>query len=99
MWLERMLEEFGQAPLAGFEDRKVRGDILAWRDRWADKPRSADLAIQTRSRVLSFGLDRGRLKGNVATGIGQFYKMDRSDIIWEPADSERFAVVAPIGMG
>lgn len=95
-WLDRIVERFGNAPLAVFEDRKVRGDILAWRDGWADKPRSADAAMQVMSRLLSFGFDRGRLKLNIATGIGQLYEADRSEIIWEAVDFDRFRPAATI---
>ena len=35
LWLDRIDQEFGNAPLAAFEDRKMRGAILEWADRWA----------------------------------------------------------------
>lgn len=90
MWLARIEEEFGRARLVVFEDRRVRGDILQWRDRWADKPRSADMAIQVMSRLLSWAVDRGLLTNNRAAGVGKLYDHDRSDIIWEQSHFERF---------
>ena len=98
-WLERIREEFGDAPIALFDDRRVRNDIVNWRDRWADKPRSADAGMQTMSRLLSWGFDRGKLTKNVATGIAQLYEADRSDVIWETDDFERFAKVASVEVG
>jgi hypothetical protein len=88
--------EFGDAPPAVFDDRKVRGDILAWRDRSADRPRSADGGIEVMSRLLSGGENRGRLKINAATGIERLYEVDRSEVIWEKADFDRFIAAAPI---
>lgn len=95
-WLGRIEEEFGDAPIAVFEDRKVRADVLDWRDRWADKPRSADAAMQTFSRLLSWGYDRGKLSVNVVKGVGQLYDANRSDVIWEATDFERIAAVASV---
>lgn len=93
-WLGRIEEKFGEVPLAVFNDRRVREDILDWRDQWADKPRSADAGMQTFTRLLSWGYDRGKLTQNVATGIGQLYDANRSDVIWEAADFERIALAA-----
>ena len=98
-WLERIREEFGDAPIALFDDRRVRNDIVNWRDRWAEKPRSADAGMQTMSRLLSWGFDRGKLTKNVATGIAQLYEADRSDVIWETDDFERFAKHASVEIG
>jgi integrase len=95
-WLARIAEAFGDAPLAAFEDRRIRADVLEWRDQWADKPRSADAAMQTFSRLLSWGFDRGKLNTNVVKGVGQLYDADRSDVIWEAADFDRIAKVASV---
>lgn len=89
-WLDRIEAKFGKARLAVFNDRRIRGDILEWRDQWADRPRSADMAIQVLSRVLSWGVDRGRLEKNHASGIEQLYDVNRSAIIWEATDFEAF---------
>ena len=35
LWLDRIGQEFGNAPLAAFEDRKMCGAILEWAGRWA----------------------------------------------------------------
>lgn len=82
-WLGRIEEKFGRAPLSVFADRRVRADVLEWRDQWASQPRSADVAITTFSRLMSFGYDRGMLPGNVLSGIERLYEADRSDVIWE----------------
>lgn len=90
MWLDRIRLEFGDSPIGAFNDRRMRGDILDWRDRWLAQPRSADMAMQVFSRLLSWGLDRGRLTTNIAAGVEQLYEADRSDVIWEPKHFEAF---------
>jgi len=94
LWLQRIGDEFGDLPLEALEDRRVRGDILEWRDRWAHQPRSADMAIQVFSRLLSWGVDRGRIALNVLHGTTKLYEFDRSEIIWEPRHFESFAAHA-----
>jgi integrase len=94
--LDRIEAKFGKARLAVFDDRRIRGDILDWRDQWADKPRSADMAIQVISRLLSWAEDRGRLGRNHALGIGQLYAANRSDLIWTAEHFETFNAHATV---
>lgn len=91
-WQTRIEEEFGKLTLSLLKDRRVRAEILAWRDRWASQPRSADLAMQVFSRLLGWAVGRGLLDTNILTGVESLYEADRSDLIWEPA---HFATVAP----
>lgn len=96
IWLGRIETRFGKARLAVFDDRRIRGDILDWRDQWSDRPRSADMAMQVMSRLLSWAEDRGRLVKNHALGISQLYEADRSDIIWAADDFAKFNVSASV---
>lgn len=93
-WLDQIDGKFGRAPLAAFDDRRVRNDILTWRDGYADRPRSADMAMQVLSRLLSWGVDRGRLAKNHAAGIDQLYESNRADIVWTEADFAAFKLHA-----
>jgi integrase len=83
LWLTRISQRFGKAPLAAFEDRQMRGDILAWRDLWSTQPRTADKASVMLSTLLAWGVDRGRLAINVAGGIKTLHRVDKSNQIWE----------------
>lgn len=85
-WLDRIKVEFGSAPLAAFEDRKMRGVILAWADGWAAQPRTADKATGYLNQLLGWAVERGQLSINVAAGIKKRYKTNRAQIIWTPAD-------------
>jgi integrase len=85
----------GALPCAALDDRRVRADLLAWRDQWAHQPRSADYAIQVLSRVLSWAMDRGLIALNPAAGIGQLYKSNRADQVWTDAEVAAFVAAAP----
>lgn len=96
MWLDRIDKKFGTAPLAVFEVRRIRGKILDWRNEYADRPRTADMGIQVLSRLLSYGVARGDLEKNYASGIEQLYDVNRSEIIWLAEDFAAFAKSASV---
>jgi integrase len=86
-WLDRICEVDGALAIGDFDvaalnDPDVREDLLAWRDQWADRPRSADYAIQVLSRVLSWCVDRRKLKINAAERTEDLYVNNRADQIW-----------------
>jgi len=86
-WLDRVASYFGDLRIAQFErTAKIKPVILRWRNQWADKPRTADYALQVLSRVLSHAVEEGKLAGNPCEGIKRKYSGDRSEIIWTDAD-------------
>jgi integrase len=87
-WLDRIGDHFGELQIAQFDrPEKIRPVIRQWRNRWADKPRTADYGLQVLSRVLSHAVDPlGKLAGNACEGIKQLYTGDRSEIVWTAAD-------------
>lgn len=86
-WLDRIVEHFGELRVAQFDrPDKIRPLIRRWRDKWADKPRSADYAIQVLSRVLSHAVDLDKISANPCEGIKTLYSNDRADIIWTDDD-------------
>lgn len=95
-WHKRITDEFGSTPLKVFADRRIRGDVLEWRDRWAEQPRSADAAVTAFSALLSWAFDRGRLPVNVLLGTERLYESDRSDVIWEDQHHAAFDPVASV---
>lgn len=97
-WILRIREKFGSARTAVFDDRRIKADILRWRDQWYKSPRSADMAVQVISRVLSHGVQYGFLEKNHALGIKKMYKADRSDLIWEVSDILAFNRCASINL-
>lgn len=81
--LDRIEEEYGACSLEVFEDRRMRGEIIKWRDRWRSQPRTADKLTVMLGTLLGWGLLRGYVAINVAVGIPQIHSADRSDLIWE----------------
>ncbi|MGE3303279.1 MAG: tyrosine-type recombinase/integrase [Hyphomonadaceae bacterium] len=93
-WLDRIDDTFGEATTRSMGEKGARKLILVWRDRYADQPRTADLAIQVLSRVLSWGVDREEIDHNRARGIAHLWEADWSDSIWEPTHLRAFEKAA-----
>lgn len=83
LWLTRISARFGNTPLAAFEDRRMRGDIIEWRDQWAHQPRTADKASVMMATLLGWALENGKIDINVAAGIKHLHKVNKSDQVWE----------------
>jgi integrase len=86
--LDRISDYFGDLRIAQFDrPEKIRPVIRRWRNQWADKPRTADYAMQVLSRALSYAVDPlGKIASNPCEGIKQMYHGDRSEIIWTDSD-------------
>jgi len=86
---------WGSKPISVWDDHRMAGKVINWRDERAATPRSADMGITVLRELLKFGRLRGRLKLNVAEGIPHLYKGgDRADIIWTAEDMEAFRLAA-----
>jgi integrase len=81
--LDRIDDQFGAAPIAAFEDRRMRREIIEWRDQWRSQPRTADKATVTIATVLGWAVDNALVTINVAAGIGHLHIADKSDQVWE----------------
>jgi integrase len=94
-WLDRIDDGFGDLSVRAMSSKGARTLILEWRDKWADRPRSADYGIQVLSRLLSWAKDRELIDRNPAEGIDALYAADRSEHIWEPAHLKAVLAKAP----
>jgi integrase len=89
-WLDRIAEYFGDLSIKQFDrSEKIKPVIRKWRSGWADKPRTADYALQVLSRVMSYAVELGKITSNPCEGIKQLYSADRAEIIWTEADIAR----------
>ena len=89
-------KEFGNFPIAALEDRRTRGEFLAWRERLAVKSkRQADYAFAVLARTLSWAYNRGLVPLNPCERPGRLYKASRSDSVWTADDEAAFHAVAP----
>jgi integrase len=94
-WLDEVKTHFGGLSMRQFDRPKIRIAIRHWRDRWKDRPRSADYAKQVLSRVLSFAVAEGAIQFNPCEGIPNLYSSDRSELVWTPDDLKVFCATAP----
>jgi integrase len=86
-YLKSVDKQFGDLALVALEDRRIRADILDWRDEiGAKSPRNADYCVQLLSIVINFGMASNRLAINHALKIEKLYESDRSAFIWLPED-------------
>lgn len=80
--------------IAAFDRPMIRVAIRKWRDAYKATPRAADMGLQVLSRLLSFGIEEGRLQHNAVEGITRLYRSDRSMIIWTAEDLAALKAVA-----
>lgn len=90
-WLDRIQAEFGELRVEAFDQARMRPIIIKWRNRYAMTPRAADMGVQVLSRLLSFGMEEGKLLNNICKGVTRIYDADRSDLIWTEDDLARLA--------
>ena len=83
LWLNRISDKWGKAPLAAFEDQRMRREIVLWRDEWKGQPRTADKASVMMGTLLGWGVDNGLLSINVGAKIRQLHNVNKSDEVWE----------------
>jgi integrase len=100
-WLDRIADHFGDLRIEQFDrPQKIRRLIVKWRNQYADTPRTADLALQVLSVILSFGVDaQGKLASNPCEGIKQIYSGNRREIIWTDADLDQLKRSCPEEIG
>ena len=93
-WLDKVSLEFGDLSLAQFDWPQIKIAIKKWRDKWREKPRTADYAKQVLSRVCAYTVAEGALKLNPCPGVANLYQCDRAEIIWTEADLEQLCKFA-----
>lgn len=76
--------ELGEMEIRALESRKARPFLLAWRDKRAATPKTADDLLGDLSSVLTWAKDRGEILQNPAAEFPRIYKVNRAEIIWEP---------------
>lgn len=81
-YIKLIEDDFSDLPLAALDDRRMRGEFKAWRDKMGNTPRKADYAWTILARVLSFAKDRGLIANNPCEGGGRLYTANRTDRIW-----------------
>lgn len=89
--------EFGDFPLKAMDDRRTRGEFLAWRDRiGAVSRRQADYRFSVLARMIAWGFDRGLVLTNPCERPGRLYRSTRSESVWSDEDEAAFMEKAPL---
>lgn len=89
--LTRIEDKWGKLPIELWNDPRMVGKVVEWRDSLSATPRAADIGVTVLSRLLEWGRLRARVRVNVAAGIPNLYQGDdRAEIIWTPDDIDAF---------
>lgn len=84
--LAAIKDHFGDMETKALEAPDVAEDILEWRDTFADRPRTADHYMSAFDGLLAWGRKRNKTKANPIPEWERLYSVDRSEIVWEPAE-------------
>jgi integrase len=84
--------EWSDLPLAALSDRRIKSDFRKWRDRLVKTlgKRQADYVFATCRRIVTFGMEEGKIEVNHLLDLKAVYTSDRSDMIWLPEHVEAF---------
>lgn len=77
-------EELGEMEIRALESRKARPYLISWRDKRSVTPKTADDLLGDLSTVLTWAADRGEILRNPLVDFPRIYKVNRSEVIWEP---------------
>jgi integrase len=81
--LDKISAKFGKLSLGAMASPAIADHIYTWRDTLAESsPRQADYAISVLSAMLTFGVRRGIISHNRASGVGDVYTADRREKVW-----------------
>lgn len=86
-------KKFGDAPLAAFNDPRIRGRALGWRDEIGGKV--GDDRIRHLQRIVAYALDRRMIHQHHLRDIKSIYKSNRAEIFWTPEEISVFETGAP----
>jgi len=90
-------QKFSDFPLSALGDPRTRGIFKEWRDELAIRSvRQADYAWVVLARILSVGVDRGKIRDNPCARGGRLYGSTRVDNIWTIEQEEAFLKSAPV---
>lgn len=88
---------FGSAPLAAFDDKRIRRRALEWRDGIGGKV--GDTRIRHLQQIVAWAFDRGDLETNRLTRIKSTYRSNRADVLWTDAEIDALIAGSPPHVG
>ncbi len=93
--LDDLRADHGDMPVIAIEELGSRLIFETWRDKYADRPRTADLAWTIARRVLNFSVKSELLKRNPCIGASGFKSQSRKEIIWTESEIALMHARAP----
>jgi integrase len=94
-WALRFAAHFHDAPSVIFEERGSRSEVNKWRAIWKHSPKQHDMAGTHAVRVLNWAVEEGLLSEHYCHKLSRLYEVDRSDVVWTPADRDAIHSIAP----
>lgn len=85
--------KFGAGPRGVFDDPRIRGVALKWRDGIGGKV--GDDRIRHLQRLVGWAVDRGMLRQNHLQRIRSIYSANRADVFWTESEIAAFEQGAP----
>jgi integrase len=85
-WLDRVRDHFGPLSLRQFDRPAIKPEIRRWHHSRKATPRAADTGLQVLSRLLSFGMDEGKLGSNQCNKMPLLHESNRADVVWTDDD-------------
>ncbi|MEM9044917.1 MAG: hypothetical protein AAGC81_09480, partial [Pseudomonadota bacterium] len=82
-WAERFRSEFGSAPYAVFDDKRIRREVISWLDQWSHAPRQRDYGKQVAHMIVKYLSDQGLCQNHLMK-IENLYSSNRAEIVWTP---------------
>lgn len=87
----RFADAFKDDPAAMFEESESRGEVNDWRKQWAHSPKQYDYA----GTVNWAWKDARKIRQHHYAGFTKVYEVDRSEIVWTPAQRDAVCASAP----
>lgn len=94
-YFDRIVDEFGAAPIAAFNDPRIQSDIRRWHEA-IPGDRQADKAILSLGLILQFGMQEGKLTYNAAAVVPKRYEREPDPTPWTDEELQRFYAVASV---
>lgn len=85
--------KFGSGPRAVFDDPRIRGIVLKWRDDIGGKV--GDDRMRHLQRIVGWAVDRTYLRHNHLQRMKSIYRSNRADVFWLDDEIEAFETGAP----
>lgn len=93
--LDVVREDLGDLPVVALNAKGARRVLIAWRDRYAATPKTADTRIEALAKVIAWAHERDELTQNPLKPLPRLYKVNRAEAVWTKPDLVKLLKGAP----